>query len=192
MTTTRTVSLVLAASGIALTSQMYAAEPPVYLSEIVRITEASVEDDFEIKSVEAVCPQGMSVISGGSRVSSIAPVSDVLAIALWMGKRSQVGRATGRMYRNVGNRKPAWIDPRDVAAMPTLFQPMKPPPPPPPPPVEESKPAAQPMNFTDFAHEIGKQLAKSDGVKPYRPLTKAAAPLTWREIIEMADDKICS
>lgn len=47
---------------------------------------------------------------------------DVLAEALWMGNRSERGRATGRIYPRTGNHKTLWIAPEDVQARPDLFR----------------------------------------------------------------------
>lgn len=48
--------------------------------------------------------------------------TDVLAVALWGGNQILRGRATGRMYPRTGNGKLAWVDPRDVAAMPDKWK----------------------------------------------------------------------
>lgn len=47
---------------------------------------------------------------------------DVLARALWGGNRREMGRVTGRMYPRVGNGATAWVDPRDLAATPQLWE----------------------------------------------------------------------
>lgn len=51
---------------------------------------------------------------------------DVLAMARWMGNRTERGRATGRRYPRSGNHKRVWVDPRDVAASPSLWEPAPP------------------------------------------------------------------
>lgn len=47
---------------------------------------------------------------------------DVLAMALWSGNRQERGMATGRLYPRTGNRKICYVDPRDVAAAPQMWQ----------------------------------------------------------------------
>lgn len=47
---------------------------------------------------------------------------DVLALALWAGNRQERGLATGRIYPRTGNRKVCYVDPRDVAAAPHMWQ----------------------------------------------------------------------
>lgn len=47
---------------------------------------------------------------------------DILAQALWGGNRVELGRATGRHYPRVSYPATAWVDPRDVAAAPSLWR----------------------------------------------------------------------
>lgn len=47
---------------------------------------------------------------------------DVLARALWGGNRTEMGRATGRHYPRMSYPKTAWVDPRDIAVSPHLWQ----------------------------------------------------------------------
>ena len=112
---------------------------------------------------------------------------DVLAIATWGGRRSQVGAATGRVYQKVGNYRPAWIDPRDVQAMPRLFRKVATPPPPPPPPAEPvavRRRARRPYTF----HEVAR-LTRGGTVVPVvkhntAQATPAAPPLALDTIID--------
>lgn len=54
-------------------------------------------------------------------VLAIAPgarmPSDVLALALWRGNRSVIGKKSGRTYKG-GNNRRVWVDPRDIQAAP--------------------------------------------------------------------------
>lgn len=66
----------------------------------------------------------MGCCGGDNRV--IPPVGerqpeDVLAMALWMGNRSEFGRVTGRHYPRISLPRTAWVDPRDVAQSPELW-----------------------------------------------------------------------
>lgn len=47
--------------------------------------------------------------------------SDVLAMALWMGNREQLGLATGRRYRRMSYPRQTWVDPRDIEKTPHLW-----------------------------------------------------------------------
>ncbi len=47
---------------------------------------------------------------------------DVLAMALWRGNRSEVGRVTRRMYPRISFPRTAWVDPRDVTQSPMLWK----------------------------------------------------------------------
>lgn len=47
---------------------------------------------------------------------------DVMAMALWAGNRQERGLATGRVYPRSGNGKIVYVDPRDVAAAPHMWQ----------------------------------------------------------------------
>jgi hypothetical protein len=47
---------------------------------------------------------------------------DVLAMAIWGGNRTELGRATGRVYPRTGNGKTVWVDPRDVQKRPDLWR----------------------------------------------------------------------
>ncbi len=47
---------------------------------------------------------------------------DVLAAAIWGGNQIVRGRMTGRTYPRTGNGKLAWVDPRDVQAMPDKWR----------------------------------------------------------------------
>lgn len=149
-------------------------------------------------TMEAILSQyeGMMGCCGQSPKLSTAPVGakqegDILAISLWMGKRQEIGVITGRTYVNVGNYRPAWIHPADVSAAPGKFRAMTPPPPPPLPPqddlpeIVEEPPDNEPLTFVEAAQKIGKKVAHSDGVKPYRPSTVADAPLSWQDVIAM-------
>jgi hypothetical protein len=49
-------------------------------------------------------------------------VGDVLAVALWGGNHQVFGRATGRAYPRTGNRKLAWVDPRDMLSAPDQWE----------------------------------------------------------------------
>jgi hypothetical protein len=109
---------------------------------------------------------------------------DILAVPLWMGKRSETGRATGRIYKGIGNYHMAWIHPADVGAAPGLFRPVQSPPPPPLPPQDESthdEPTEK--SFAEAAQAIGKRVAHSDGAKPYRPLVEVQPALSWQGFI---------
>lgn len=47
---------------------------------------------------------------------------DIQAEALWVGVRTEHGRATGRIYPRMATPERAWVDPRDVAASPNLWR----------------------------------------------------------------------
>jgi hypothetical protein len=47
---------------------------------------------------------------------------DVLAMALWHGNRSEMGRATGRHYPRISMPKTCYVDPRDILARPDMWQ----------------------------------------------------------------------
>lgn len=47
---------------------------------------------------------------------------DVLARTLWGGNFRRLGSVTGRLYPSTGDGKTLWMDPRDAADMPHLFQ----------------------------------------------------------------------
>jgi hypothetical protein len=49
-------------------------------------------------------------------------LDDVVAQATWQGNRKTRGVATGRLYPRIGWGRRAWVDPRDVDAMPHLWQ----------------------------------------------------------------------
>lgn len=66
--------------------------------------------------------------------------NDVVARSLWLGNRTEMGRATGRHYPRTGNGKTVWVDPRDIAASPHLWQAV--PEPPDQPLVEQDSPKA--------------------------------------------------
>ncbi len=50
---------------------------------------------------------------------------DVLARALWRGNREETGRVTRRIYARMSFPKTTWVDPRDVAQAPDLWQPVQ-------------------------------------------------------------------
>ena len=47
---------------------------------------------------------------------------DVLAMALWHGNRSEMGRATGRHYPRMAKPKTCYVDPRDILARPDMWR----------------------------------------------------------------------
>jgi hypothetical protein len=47
---------------------------------------------------------------------------DVLAMALWVGNRSEYGRVTSRHYPRISTPRTAWVDPADVAKSPMLWR----------------------------------------------------------------------
>lgn len=47
---------------------------------------------------------------------------DVLAMALWVGNRSEYGRVTSRHYPRISTPRTAWVDPQDVAKSPMLWR----------------------------------------------------------------------
>jgi hypothetical protein len=47
---------------------------------------------------------------------------DVLAMALWVGNRSEYGRVTSRHYPRISMPRTAWVDPADVAKSPMLWR----------------------------------------------------------------------
>ena len=47
---------------------------------------------------------------------------DVLAMAMWAGNRQERGKATGRLYPRASKPKIVYVDPRDVAISPQLWQ----------------------------------------------------------------------
>jgi hypothetical protein len=49
---------------------------------------------------------------------------DVLAMAMWHGNRSEFGRITRRHYPRISYPRTAWVDPKDVAQSPQLWQPV--------------------------------------------------------------------
>jgi len=49
----------------------------------------------------------------------------VLATAMWAGNRRMIGMVSGRNYPRTGNRKQVYVDPRDMAARPDLWQPVQ-------------------------------------------------------------------
>lgn len=56
---------------------------------------------------------------GGNNTRSSAPANDpqpgdILAVAMWGGNRTFVGRVTGRQYPRTGNGKQVWVDPKDL------------------------------------------------------------------------------
>lgn len=64
------------------------------------------------------CGKGVSVVSDmGTKYEG-----DVLVRALWGGNRAVTGRVTHRRYPRSGNGKELWLDPRDAAAEPKMFQ----------------------------------------------------------------------
>lgn len=107
-------------------------------------------------------------------------VGDVLAMALWGGNRKEFGRATGRRYPRMSYPKTAWVDPRDVAASPHLWQ-IAPEPevdsgvPPRTPAIEEAKPS--PKGVEALATELEKLgFVKPAPPTPLVPMTNAVLP----------------
>lgn len=47
---------------------------------------------------------------------------DILARAMWLGNRREIGRVSGRVYPRTGNFKVEMVDPRDVQAAPESWQ----------------------------------------------------------------------
>lgn len=88
-----------------------------------RADKKAVMDDVRLRNggqltIMACCnqPGEKAQINPGQQVEG-----DVLATTLWAGMHSEVGHVTGRVY-NGGSGSSVYIDPRDVAATPHLFQ----------------------------------------------------------------------
>jgi len=79
--------------------------------------QASFTDKYRGKPMGCCGDKTMPVVIEGDHADG-----DVLAETLWMGNRSQIGRATGRFYPRSGNGKQMWVDPRDIAAAPNLWR----------------------------------------------------------------------
>lgn len=95
--------------------------------------------------------------------------SDVLAVALWGGNQILRGRVTGRMYPRTGNGKLAWVDPRDVAAMPDKWK-LAPPEP------TVDMPQARVLTLTADLGAVMNQAAARPVLNPYTGPVDPALP----------------
>lgn len=101
----------------------------------------------------------------GSESGPVVPVGtrlegDVLAMALWRGNRSEVGRVTRRVYPRISFPRAAWVDPRDVAQSPMLWKVIEQP---------QPVPVVAPgLNLTQIA-QAGLATVKRAAVPDYAP-----------------------
>lgn len=102
------------------------------------------------------------VIPVGTRLEG-----DILAMALWRGNRSEVGRVTRRIYPRISFPKAAWVDPRDVAQSPVLWKAIE---------QAQAVPAPVPSLTLSQIAQAGLATARRAAVPDYAPPKDEPAP----------------